>query len=875
MMNHVTTDPVTTEDKLREYLRRATEELHEARERLRDATARNHEPIAIVGIGCRYPGGADCAEELWQVVASGIDAVSAFPADRGWDLEGLYSPDPDELGMSYVREGAFLYHAAEFDAGFFGISPREAATMDPQQRLMLEVAWEALEDAGIGPASARGSATGVFTGVAGQDYSLLLLGSAAEGYRITGSAGSVVSGRISYTFGLEGPAVSVDTACSSSLVAMHLACESLRRRECSLALAGGVSVMCTPMSFVEYSRQRVLAEDGRCKPFSAAANGTGWGEGAALLVLERQSDAERLGHPIRALIRGSALNQDGASNGLTAPSGPAQERAIRQALASARLLGGDVDAVEAHGTGTVLGDPIEARALLATYGQGRAPGRPLWLGSIKSNIGHAAAAAGAAGVIKMVLAMEHGVLPKSLHADNPTSHADWSSGDVRLLSEAVPWPDTGGPRRAGVSAFGVSGTNAHLILEQPGPRDEVPHRVADAVPSAVPWVVSARASASLRAQAGRLLDRVVDDPAADVADIGYSAIASRSVLEHRAVVVAGDRDGFRRGLTALARDEPAENAVRGQAAKQGKTVFVFPGQGSQWRGMGLTLMESSAVFRAEMEACAEAFRPHTGWFLPDILRAWPDGDAADILQPALFAVMVSLAKLWRSFGVEPAAVVGHSQGEFAAAYVAGALSLPDAALAVARRARLVGTLTGAGMAALALPFAEVSSRLRAWDGRLSVAAVNGPSAVVVSGDREAIVELVAACEADGVRARRIDAGYATHCAHVDRIRAEVLTSLSGVSPRAAEVSMYSTVTAAPIDTAGLDAEYWFTNAREPVRFADTVLALHSDGYRTFVECSPHPILTAGIEETLEEGDGDVVATGSLRKDAGGLDSFKF
>jgi polyketide synthase 7 len=880
------TNPVTTEDKLREYLRRATAELHEARERLRDAAARDHEPIAIVGIGCRYPGGADSPDELWRIVASGIDTVSSFPTDRGWDVEGLYGPDPDEPGTSYTRDGAFLYDAAQFDAGFFGISPREATTMDPQQRLMLEVAWEAFEDAGIGPASAHGSATGVFTGVAGQDYGLLLLDSAAEGYRLTGTSGSVVSGRIAYTFGLEGPAVTVDTACSSSLVAMHLAGASLRRGECSLALAGGVSVMCTPTSFVEFSRQRGLAPDGRCKSFSAAADGTGWGEGAALLVLERQSDAERLGHPIRALILGSAVNQDGASNGLTAPSGPAQERAIRQALASARLMAGEVDVVEAHGTGTVLGDPLEAWALLATYGQGRRPGRPLWLGSIKSNIGHAAAAAGVAGVIKMVLAMEHGVLPKSLHVDEPTPHADWSSGDVRLLSEAVPWPDTGHPRRAGVSAFGVSGTNAHLILERPEPEpatepDAVPDTALDGAPAArqqpaaVPWVVSAREVASLRAQAGRLLGRVEGDPAASAADIGYSTIASRSVLEHRAVVVAGDRDGFRRGLTALARGEPAGNVACGQAARLDKTVFVFPGQGSQWPGMGLSLMESSGVFRAEMEACADALRPHTGWFLPDVLRAGPGAlDADDVVQPALFAVMVSLARLWRSFGVEPAAVAGHSQGEFAAAYVAGALSLDDAARAVTRRSKLVATLAGdGGMASLALPAAEASGRLRAWEGRLSVAAVNGPSAVVVSGDSAAVAELVAACEADGVRARRISVEYASHSPHVDRIRADVLAGLAGLSPRAGKVAMYSTVTAALVDTAGLDAGYWLANLRETVRFADTVRSLHADGYGAFVECSPHPVLTAGIEETLEEAGDDVVVTGSLRRDEGGLSSF--
>jgi acyl transferase domain-containing protein/thioesterase domain-containing protein len=879
----VTTEDKTTEGKLREYLRRVTVDLHEARERVRAAAARESESIAIIGIGCRYPGGADCAGGLWRVVDEGIDTVSAFPADRGWDLARLYDPDPDQPGTTYAREGAFLYEAAEFDAGLFGISPREAVTMDPQQRLLLEVAWGALEDAGIGPLSLRGSATGVFTGVAGQDYGWLLQQAPVEGQRLTGTAGSVVSGRISYLFGLEGPAVSIDTACSSSLVALHLACWSLRQGECSLALAGGVSVMSTPAIFTEFSRQRGLAPDGRCKSFSADADGTGWGEGAGLLLLERQSDAERLGHRIYALIRGSAVNQDGASNGLTAPSGPSQERVIRQALASARLVPGEVDAVEAHGTGTVLGDPIEAKAILATYGQGRPAERPLWLGSIKSNIAHAAAAAGAAGVIKMALAMRHGVLPKTLHADEPTPHADWSSGAVRLLAEAVPWPETGRPRRAGVSAFGVSGTNAHLILEQAPPGGyggAGSPSVRGGIPGGhppgtiLPWIVSGRGAGALRGQAARLLDQLTGDPGTDVAGVAHSLIACRSTLEDRAVIMARDRDGFRRGLDALARGEPADDLVQGQAGELGKTVFVFSGQGSQWRGMGLSLMESSAVFRAEMEACAQALRPHTQWSLPDVLASGSGPlERGDVVQPALFAVMVSLARLWRSFGVEPAAVVGHSQGEIAAAYVAGALSLDDAARAIALRSKAIAALAGQGaMASLPISPADAARRLRAWQGQLWVAAVNGPSAVVVSGDPAAVDGLVTACQADGIKARRLAVDFASHSPHADQVRGDVLAGLSAITPQAGRIPFYSTVTAGRLDTAGLDADYWFRNLRETVRFAETTRVLHADGHRTFIECSPHPILTASIEETLEDA-GDVVVAGSLRREQGDLGGF--
>jgi polyketide synthase 7 len=871
--------PATTEDRLREYLRRVTVELHDARTRLKEIAAREREPIAVVGIGCRYPGGADSAGGLWNLVAAGDDAVSGFPGDRGWHLTGLYDPDPDKPGTSYTREGGFLPGVTEFDADFFGISPREAVAMDPQQRLLLEVAWEAAEDAGIAPLSLRGSLTGVFAGVGGQDYAWLGRECGeAEGYRLTGMAGSVVSGRISYTFGLEGPAVSIDTACSSSLVAIHLACQALLKGDCDLALAGGVTVMSSPLGFIELSRQRGLAPDGRCKSFSARADGTGWGEGAALLLIERQSDAERLGHPIQALIRGSAINQDGASNGLSAPSGPAQERVIRQALASASLVTADVDAVEAHGTGTVLGDPIEARALLASYGQGRPADRPLWLGSVKSNIGHTAAAAGVAGVIKMVMAMRQGELPRTLHVDEPTEKVDWSSGAVRLLTEPAPWPRTGRPRRCGVSSFGISGTNAHLILEQaPETGLEAEQEAPPAqprMPAALPWIISGRGEAALRGQASRLRERVTADPGASETDIGHSLITSRSVLEHRAVIVAASREDFCRGLDALSCGQPAANVMSGVAGRPGKTVFVFPGQGSQWPGMGLRLMESSPVFRAEMEACAEALRPYTGWSVLDKLQGGLRPlNRVDMVQPMLFAVLVSLARLWRTFGVEPAAVVGHSQGEIAAAHVAGALSLSDAARVVALRSKAAAKLTGdGGLAVLPLPESEVSKWVRRWDGQLSIAAVNGPSAVVVTGDKAAVAGLVASCRDEGVLAQHLRATYASHSPRVEGIKAEVLDVLSQIAPRTSDVAFYSTVTAGVMDTAELDAGYWFANLRQPVRFSDAVRLLHADGYRTFVECSPHPVLTAAIGESLDQAD-DVVTVESLQKNDNGLDRF--
>ncbi|MGW7426629.1 SDR family NAD(P)-dependent oxidoreductase [Streptomyces sp. NPDC054813] len=839
------------------------------------------DPIAIVGMACRFPGGVGSPEDLWDLVAAGTDAIGGFPTDRGWDLDGLFDADPDRLGRSYARTGGFLYGAAEFDAGLFGISPREALAMDPQQRLLLETSWEALERAGIDPLSLRDSATGVFSGVMAQDYGPRMHEGAdgLDGYVLTGTTASVASGRVAYSLGLRGPAVTVDTACSSSLVAVHLAAQALRSGECSLALAGGVTVMPTPGIFVEFSRQRGLAADGRCKSFAAAADGTGWAEGAGQLVLERLSDARRNGHPVLAVLRGSAVNQDGASNGLTAPNGPAQEGVIRTALTTAGLSGADVDLVEAHGTGTTLGDPIEAHALLATYGQGRA-GDPLWLGSLKSNIGHTQAAAGVAGVIKVVQALRHGLLPRTLHVDEPSPYVDWASGEVRLLTEERPWPERGRPRRAGVSSFGISGTNAHVIVEQPP--EVVPEAPASAPDRAVrsapvPVVVSGQTAAALRAQAARLAAHVESEPGAALADLARAAATTRAALPHRAVFTATDRTDLVRGLRALAADEETPGLARGVADVDGRTVFVFPGQGAQWAGMAVELLDSSPVFAERIAECAAALDEFVDWSLPGVLRGeagQPGLDRVDVVQPVSFAVMVSLAALWRSFGVEPDAVVGHSQGEIAAACVAGALSLRDAAKVSALRSAALGALSGAGgMMSVALPVAELEPRLARWDGRVSVAAVNGPAAVVLSGEPGALRELEAELTAEGARARLVAVDYASHSAQVERIRTELLDRLAGLEPRGTEVPFYSTVTGERLDTATMDAEYWYRNLRQTVRFEETIRELDRTGHRVFVETSPHPILTAAVQDTVEAAGSTAVVVGSLRRDQGGPGRF--
>ncbi|MFF5175152.1 type I polyketide synthase [Micromonospora sp. NPDC000089] len=831
--------------------------------------ARADEPLAIIGMACRYPGGIATPEQLWDLVAAGGDAIGGFPADRGWDLDALYDPDAERAGTSTTRHGGFLADAGDFDPAFFGISPREALGMDPQQRLLLETSWEAFESAGLDPATRAGTATGVFVGAASSGYAADGA-DGLEGHLLTGTAGSVASGRLAYTFGLEGPAVTVDTACSSSLVALHLAAQALRSGECDMALAGGVALMATPGMFSEFSRQGGLAPDGRCKAFADDADGTGWGEGVGVLLVQRLSDARRDGRRILAVVRGTAVNSDGASNGLTAPNGPSQQRVIRAALANARLSTSDVDVVEAHGTGTTLGDPIEAQALLATYGQDRST--PLLLGSVKSNIGHTQAAAGVAGIIKMVLAMRHGVVPPTLHVDAPSSHVDWTAGAVTLVTDAAPWPMVDRPRRAAVSSFGISGTNAHAVIEAapvappagPAPAAGPGLVAADAVP----LLLSARSARALPAQAARLRDHLDAHPDLDLADVGWSLAAGRAHHPYRQVTVAAGRDD---ALAALTTAAPPTAPADGTP----KVVFVFPGQGSQWPGMALDLLDSSPAFSDRMRECAAELAGLVDWTPEDVLRGAPDApplDRVDVVQPLLFAVMVSLAEVWRSCGVRPDAVIGHSQGEIAAACVAGALTLPDAMRLVVARSRALLALSGrGGMVSVPLSAADAADLVAPWGDRLGVAALNGATVTVVSGDADAVDELLATAADRDLRARRIAVDYASHCAHVDAVRDDLAAALGTLTPQPSRVAFHSTVTGEPIDTTELDADYWFRNLREPVRLAPVVDALIETGHRAFVEISPHPVLKVVVQDALDRAPAGTpgVVVGSLRRDEHG------
>ncbi|MEV6214041.1 SDR family NAD(P)-dependent oxidoreductase [Nocardia sp. NPDC051833] len=811
------------------------------------------EPIAVVAMGCRYPGDVTSPEDLWRLVVSGGHATGGLPADRGWDLDDIYDPEPGKAGKTYTRQGGFLYSAGEFDAEFFGISPNEALTMDPQQRVLLEVSWEALERAGLDPAALRGSATGVFTGVMYHDY--------AQGAGTGNSAGgSLVSGRVSYVFGLEGPAVTVDTACSSSLVALHLAAQSLRSGECDLALAGGVAVMSTPDMFLEFSRQRGLSPDGRCRSFADGADGVAWAEGAGVLVLERLSDAQRNGHQVLGVITGSAVNQDGASNGWTAPNGPSQRRVIRQALANAGVSPVEVDAVEAHGTGTTLGDPIEAQALLATYGQDRAEDRPLWLGSLKSNIGHAQAAAGVAGVIKMIMAMRHGVLPQTLHIDRPSTKVDWSEGHLRLLTEATPWPAVDRPRRAGVSSFGLSGTNAHLIVEQAPVVDSVPVRTTAPAGGVLPWVLSARTAAALADQAANLVSQVTEHDS-DAVDVGSSLVTARVAFDHRAVLLATDRADLLAGARALGRAESAPGVVTGRVVA-GRTGMVFSGQGAQWAGMAAEL-RAFPVFAEHFDGIVAQLEPLLGQpvSLSEALADETRIDDTVFAQAGLFAFEVAVFRLLESWGVRAEVVAGHSIGEIAAAHVAGVLSLADACVLVAARGRLMQALpAGGSMVAVGAPEAEVLPLL--IDG-VSIAAVNGPSAVVLSGVGAAVATVAEGCAERGWRTHRLRVSHAFHSALMEPMLAEFATVVEGLTFGAPSIALVSTVTGARVGDEMSDPAYWVGQVRDTVRFADAVATMAAAGVTRFAEVGPDAVLVPMITQSVE--DGAVVAT--ARRDA--------
>ncbi|SFE31944.1 Acyl transferase domain-containing protein [Actinopolyspora alba] len=877
---------MATDPELRTYLKRATAELKETKRRLADELHRNNEPIAIVSMAGRYPGGADTPEGLWQLLDEGRDGIGDFPDRPEWNVEDVYDPDPDAPGRSTAKEGGFLHDAGLFDPEFFGISPKEAERFDPQQRVLLETCWELLERARVPPSSLEGSLTGVYAGVMYNDY-LSRLGhdnTNFDGHNVAAGAGSLVSGRIAYTLGLQGPAVSVDTACSSSLVTIHTAMQALRRGECDLALAGGVTVMATPSILIEFSRQYAAAPDGRCKPFSADANGVGWAEGCGMLLLERLSDARANGREVLAVLRSSATNQDGRSQGLIAPNGPSQERVMRAALTAAGLGPEDVDAVEAHGTGTTLGDPMEANAVLATYGTGRGPEAPLYLGSVKSNFGHTQAAAGAAGVMKMVLALRNERLPRSLYAEKPSTGVDWSTGHVRLLAEPVPWPRREEHvRRAGVSSFGISGTNAHLVVEEaplppepdedgsdPTPRSEL-DTAPRALPTPLPLVLSGRGAQALRANAARLAERLAprlaaaesDEAATALRDVAWSLVTTRDVHRERLALPVGGEDAVD-ALRSVAEGTMPSGAVRARGERS-QVVFVFPGQGSQHPGMCRELL-ADRVFRQALDECDRALRPHTDFSVVELLEADDEAqreamERVTVVQPLLFAVAVAIARLWRSRGVQPSGVVGHSQGEVAAAVVAGSLSLADAARVVAVRSRLVEGLDGdGGMAGVGLPVEEVERRLAGRDG-LSVATVNTTGSTGVAGDRAELERFMSELDAEGVFCRRIAVDYASHSPQVDPILDPIRRELAALAPGAGEVPIYSTVRGERLTGAELNGAYWADNLRHPVRLDRALTALAPGGRTAFLEISAHPLLTAPLR-----GDGHEAVVGSLVRD---------
>ncbi|MEV7059125.1 SDR family NAD(P)-dependent oxidoreductase [Streptomyces microflavus] len=842
------------EDKLRDYLKKAIADARDARRQLREAEDRQHEPIAIVGMACRYPGGVTSPDELWRLVAEGTDAISGFPENRGWDVESLYDPDPDRAGTSYGREGGFLHDADGFDAEFFGMSPREALAADPQQRLLLQTVWETLESAGLDPAALRGSRTGVFTGVMYNDYGSRphLPADGFEGYLFSGSAGSIASGRLSYTYGFEGPAVTVDTACSSSLVALHLAANALRNGECDLALAGGATVMSTPVAFVEFSRLRGLAADGRCRSFAADADGTGWSEGVGLLLVERLSDAQKNGHNILAVLRGSAVNQDGASNGLTAPNGPSQERVIRQALTNARLTPADVDAVEAHGTGTKLGDPIEAQALLATYGQNRPAEQPLLLGSLKSNIGHAQAAAGVGGVIKMVQAIRHGVLPKSLYADDPTPMVDWEAGAVELLTEQTAWPETGRPRRAGVSSFGFGGTNAHVIVEEPPAEAQAAPAEETVRPAgAVPLLLSGKTPQAVAEQAQRLLTHLEAHPDQNALDTAYSSALTRTALDHRAGIIATSRGEL---LTKLA--EFTETPPATTTAAKGKLAFLFTGQGAQRINMGNELAAIYPEFDRHLNDICSHFDPHLEQPLRHTITTGDKLNDTQYTQPALFAIEVALYRLITSFGITPDYLAGHSIGEIAAAHCAGILTLTDATTLVTARAHLMQSMPPGGtMIAIQAPEHTIRPHLTGHETHIDIAAINTPNSTVISGTTHTAQNIATTLRNTGHKTHTLNTSHAFHSPHMDGMLNQFTTTTKNITHHPATTPLISTLTGKPTTHQELqNPHYWADQVRHTVRFADAIKTLETEGVTTYVEIGPDTVLSALAAAGVEKPD---------------------
>ncbi|HXR30986.1 MAG TPA: beta-ketoacyl synthase N-terminal-like domain-containing protein, partial [Solirubrobacterales bacterium] len=842
--------------------------------------------IAVVGMSCRLPR-APNPEAYWRLLESAGDAIGPVPSQR-WSLAGSRPGEDLDAGDEGVQFGAFLAGIDLFDPEFFGISPREAAQMDPQQRLVLELGWEALEDARIPPGGVAGSSLGIFLGTIKNDYENLNQRRPAAGvdrYTMTGQHRSMIANRVSYALGATGPSLTVDTAQSSSLVAVHLACESLRRGEASMALAGGVHLNLDPHSALGASRLGALSPDGRCFTFDARANGFVRGEGGGIVVLKQLQAAIEDGDQVRAVIRGSAMNNDGHSAGLTVPSRSAQERLLRNAHRRARLEPSSVQYVELHGSGTPVGDPIEAAALGAALGSERADGDPLPVGSVKTNIGHLEGAAGIAGLIKTVLAIENRQIPASLNFERPSPKIPLDELRLRVQGETGAWPHQDAPLIAGVSSFGVGGTNCHVVVAEPPQQAAVaPRRAAEKPESTssclIPLLLSARSAPAVREQAQRLAAHLRAHPEIELVDAAFSLATKRDRFEHRAVVLSSEREEQLEGLAALARNESIGCWVAGTAASEPGSALIFPGLGSQWEGMGRELIESSSVFRAQVHACTEALEPYFDWSLDDVLRGSdgaPPVDRSDVAQPALFTMMTGLAELWRSVGVEPSAVAGHSQGEIVAAYVAGGLSLQDAALVLVARNRVLRRLEGKGvMASVALPVAELEERLEDRYVGLGVAAINGPASAVLSGDIDALDAFLVECKADGVRASRIRGTFvASHSAQVDSLRDELLADLSVVAPRSGEIPFHSTVTGERLDTAELDAEYWFRNVRETVRLDPTIRGLLKAGIGTFIEVSPHPVLTVGVSETVEDAAMAVSVSllSTLRREEGGPQRF--